>query len=190
MSENNVVRVSSDVKRRRIAGGGAGEGASVPFFLGRLVSTMGLVWKKFTAAARAGVSLEPKFLAAWRSMAATRVLSIDDPTVPTQRSAWGARDAVSMRRVLVPVGLAPLTHAIGICRANSRFGADRLTTPTDRPLAVCCLLKSRPSGPPTIGGAPRTKTARSSAPHPRARVITSPGVRTPRDAGEFVRLSA
>jgi hypothetical protein len=70
---------------------------------------MGLVWKKFTAAARAGVSLEPKFLAAWRSMAATRLLSIDDPTVPTQRSAWGARDAVSMRRVVVPVGLAPLT---------------------------------------------------------------------------------
>ena len=74
---------------------------------------MGLVWKKFTAAARAGVTLEPKFLAAWRSMAATRLLSIDDPTVPTQRSAWGARDAVSMRRVLVPVGLAPMTHAIG-----------------------------------------------------------------------------
>lgn len=67
------------------------------------------MWKKFTAAARAGVSLEPKFLAAWRSMAATRVLSIDDPTVPTQRSAWGARDAVSLRRVLVPVGLAPVT---------------------------------------------------------------------------------
>jgi hypothetical protein len=66
----------------------------VPFFFGRLDSTKGLAWKKFTPEARAGTNLAPRVFVACRNMVALDAL--DDP-MQAQRSAWVACVAVTKR---------------------------------------------------------------------------------------------